>query len=347
MQTFRGGRRRLVLTPELAGRLQRFGRDEGVTLFMTLLAATQLLLARHSGEHDVAVGAPIAGRPWVETEGLIGCFLNTLVLRTDLSGRPSFRDLAARVRAVTLEAYANQDVPFEAVLARLRLDRDLSRNPLFQVLFNLLTLPSVPQSLPGLDLRLLTPAEVPSKLDLTFYVAETGCGVQIDLVYNADLFDEARIAELLAQLEMLLAQGVDRRDEPVDRLSLVTDGARSVLPDPCAELAAAGLAFGGAAVPRSRAGAAGADRDLLAGGFVDLLPAGGRARRIAQALHTAGAGSGVVVAVRGNRSPDLIASLVGVFLVGGVLVILDRQHPEARLRAMVETARPSCLVYAR
>src|SRR4029077_16489879 len=101
------------------------------------------------------VGAPVAGRQWVETEGLIGCFLNTLVLRTDTSGSPSFRELAARVRAVTLEAYSNQAVPFEAVLARLNLQRDLSRTPLFQVMFNMLNLPARELSLPGLAMQVL------------------------------------------------------------------------------------------------------------------------------------------------------------------------------------------------
>ena len=208
IQTFRGGRCQRLLSEDLTARLKRFGRAESVTLFMTLLAATQALLSRHSGEHDVAVGVPVAGRQWAETEGLIGCFLNTLVLRTDTSGQPSFRALAARVRTVTLEAYSHQSVPFEAVLARLGLRRDLSRAPLFQVLFNLLNLPAKELSLPGLELRVLMPAEVPSKLDLTFYISETRTrGIGINLVYNADLFDEARMAEMLAQLERAARAG--------------------------------------------------------------------------------------------------------------------------------------------
>ncbi|HET9229069.1 MAG TPA: amino acid adenylation domain-containing protein, partial [Thermoanaerobaculia bacterium] len=236
VQTFTGRSRQLVLSRELTSRLRSFGRDRGVTLFMTLLAATQALLSRHSGEHDVPVGAPVAGRHWGETEGLIGCFLNTLVLRTDLSGSPSFRELAARVRTVTLEAYSHQEVPFEAVLARLRLDRDLSRTPLFQVLFNMLNLPRPDLSLPGMDLRVLTPAEIPSKFDMTFYVSQSEETVRINLVYNADLFDEVRMADVLGQLEMLLAQAMERPDEPVDRLSLVTPWASSLLPDPTAPL---------------------------------------------------------------------------------------------------------------
>ena len=236
VQTFRGGRRHWVLGDELAARIKRFNRAESVTLFMTLLAATQALLARHGGEPEVAVGVPVAGRQWAETENLIGCFLNTLVLRTDTSGRPGFRELAARVRTVTLEAYSHQSVPFEAVLARLGLRRDLSRAPLFQVLFNLLNLPATELSLPGLELRALMPAEVPSKLDVTFYVAEAEARIGIDLVYNADLFDAAHMEDLLAQLGLFLDQALERPGEPVADLPLVTAAMRPVLPDPALAL---------------------------------------------------------------------------------------------------------------
>ena len=344
VQTFRGGRRQLALSPELTARLARFSRGEGATLFMTLLAAAQALLSRQSGEHDVPVGAPIAGRRHSETEGLIGCFLNTLVLRTDLAGLPGFRELVARVRTVTLEAYSHQDVPFEAVLARLRLDRDLSRSPLFQVLFNMLNLPAKELSLPGLDLRVLTPAEVPSKFDMTFYLAEVESQVSIDLVYNADLFDDARIADLLAQLELLLAQAVERPDEPVDHLPLVTGAARALLPDPGAELPEP--AFPPVArlfLDRAQALPEQTALDWSTGSWT-YAQLEARAREAAQGILAAGGGAGQVVAVRGTRSPELIASLLGVFLSGGVLLILDPGLPAARLRVMLEVARPGCLI---
>ncbi|HBL28773.1 MAG TPA: non-ribosomal peptide synthetase, partial [Acidobacteria bacterium] len=344
VQTFRGGWRQLVLAPELTARLHRFGRGEGATLFMILLAAVQALLSRHSGEQDVIVGAPVAGRSRVETEGLIGCFLNTLALRTDLSGTPGFRELVARVRTVTLEAYAHQNVPFEAVLARLRLDRDLSRPPLFQVLFNLLSLPPADEALPGLDVRMRAPAEVPSKLDLTFYVSEAASQVWMHLVYNACLFDEARIADLLAQLEMLLEQAVERPEAALDGLSLVTAAARAVLPDP-------GQALAEPAFPPAAHLFLDRVRDLPGepalewrGGTWSYAELAQRAREIALAVRAAGAGPGTVVAVFGGRSPELIAGLLGALLAGGALLILDRKLPAARLRAMVELAKPACLI---
>ncbi|HKH45925.1 MAG TPA: condensation domain-containing protein, partial [Thermoanaerobaculia bacterium] len=340
VQTFRGGRRTLALSADLTARLESFGRAEGATLFMTFLAATQALLARHTGEPDVPVGAPVAGRQWVEIEDLIGCFLNTLVLRTDLSGGPSFRELAARVRAVTLDAYANQTVPFEAVLARLQLQRDLSRNPLFQVLFNMLSLPAEDLSLPGLDLRILTPAEIPSKLDMTFYLSKAGPELWINLVYNADLFDEARMADLLAQLELLLEQAVAQPDVPLDSFPLLTAAARALLPDPAAAIPepafppVARLFMDCAeALPEHRA----LEWREGAWTYAELAD---RAREIAEELQAAGAGPGTVVAVEGPRSPEMIARALGVFLAECVLLLLDPNLPEARRRAMLDEAKP-------
>jgi amino acid adenylation domain-containing protein len=340
VQTFRGGRRQLVIPAGLTAQLKRFGREEGVTLFMTLLAATQALLSRQSGEQDVAVGAPVAGRQWTETEGLIGCFLNTLVLRTDLSGSPSFRELVSRVRTVTVEAYSNQTVPFEAVLAHLNLQRDLSRTPLFQVLFNMLNLPAADLSLPGLELRLLTPAEVPSKFDLTFYLAEADSRVWIDLVYNADLFDEARMADVLAQLELLLAQAVERPQQPVDHLSLVTAGARALLPDPTAPLDAGWI--GGIhelfAMQADRA----PDRPAVVDGeavwsYGDLLAG---TRGLAGWLAAHGVRPGDPVAIFAHRSAPLVQAVLGTLTAGAAFLILDPVYPAPRLAEMLVLAAP-------
>ncbi|HEY3491860.1 MAG TPA: condensation domain-containing protein, partial [Solirubrobacterales bacterium] len=345
IQTFRGGSRQLLLSPDLTARLKKLGSEEGATLFMTLLAATQALLSRHAGEQDLAVGAPIAGRQRSDTEGLIGCFLNTLVLRTDLSGRPSFRELVARVREVTLEAYANQDVPFEAVLSRLRLDRDLSRSSLFQVLFNMLNLPRYELSLPGLSLRILTPAEVPSKLDLTFYLSESQSSVGINLVYNADLFDEARIVDLLDQLQLLLELVVERREEPMDRIPLVTAAARALLPDPAEELAEPSFPPV-AKLFLDRVRELPEEEALRwSEGAWTYSQLAARAREVAGGILEAGGGPEKVVAVSGPRSPELIASLLGVFLSGSVLLMLDRKIPAARLRVMVDEAKPACLIH--
>ncbi|MCP4659289.1 MAG: non-ribosomal peptide synthetase, partial [bacterium] len=167
VQSYRGARHRLRLSPELSETLRALARSQGATLFMTLLAAFKVLLHRLSGEDDVLVGFPIAGRTRPEVEDLIGIFLNTLVLRTDLSGDPSFRELLARVREEAMGAFAHQEVPFEQLLAELHPERDLSRTPVFQVFFNMLNLPADDVHLPGLTLEFGSEVETPSKFDLT------------------------------------------------------------------------------------------------------------------------------------------------------------------------------------
>ncbi|HSF42617.1 MAG TPA: amino acid adenylation domain-containing protein, partial [Thermoanaerobaculia bacterium] len=172
VQTFRGEAVSFALPGDLVERLRSLGSHHGASLFMTLLAGFQLLLARLSGQRDVPVGSPIAGRTRPEVEGLIGCFLNTLVLRTDLAGNPSFSGLLERVRETALGAFAHQDIPFEKVLEELAPERDLSRPSLFQVMFNMLNAPASRISLPGLTLEGLALPEVLAKFDLTLYVAE-------------------------------------------------------------------------------------------------------------------------------------------------------------------------------
>jgi amino acid adenylation domain-containing protein len=248
---------------------------------------------------------------------------------------------------VTLEAYAHQDVPFEAVLARLRLDRDLSRTPLFQVLFNMLNLPRPDLALPGLALRVLTPAEAPSKFDATFYLAERDFGVDLHLVYNADLFDEARMTDLLAQLDRLLTQAMERPDEPVDGHSLVTEPARALLPDPAAPLDAGWIggvhelfaAQAGRAPERPAVVDAGEEGTVWSYG--DLLAG---SRGVAGWLAAHGVRRGDAVAVFAHRSAPLVQAIQGVLTAGAAFLILDPAYPAARLAEMLRLAAPRALV---
>ncbi|HEY2737852.1 MAG TPA: condensation domain-containing protein, partial [Thermoanaerobaculia bacterium] len=347
VQTFRGGGRRRVLSADLTARLKRFGRAESVTLFMSLLAAIQVLLARHSGEPDVAVGVPVAGRQWAETEDLIGCFLNTLVLRTDTSGQPSFLALAARVRTVTLEAYSHQSVPFEAVLARLGVRRDLSRSPLFQVLLNLLNLPATELSLPGLELRALLPVEIPSKFDMTFYMSEgdasLGINLIINLVYNADLFDAARMEDLLAQLELFLEAAVEKPEEPVAALPLVTAAMWQVLPDPAQALDGSWIGsvyeLFAASAARAPERVAVIDASDTAGArtYGSLLAA---SRRVAGWLAAQGVRQEDPVAILAVRSAPLIEAVMGVLGAGAAFMMVDSSYPALRQLEMLRLASP-------
>jgi aspartate racemase len=196
VQTYRGARQSLELPKKSSDALKALSQQEGVTLFMTLLAVFQILLYRYTGQEDVIVGSPIANRNRVEVEGLIGFFVNTLVLRTELSGDPSFRELLGRVREVALGAYAHQDLPFEKLVEELQVERDLSRNPLFQVMFVLQNAPISALEFRGLS---LTPLEVhngTAKFDLTLELEESAEGIRGWFEYNTDLFDTLTITRM-------------------------------------------------------------------------------------------------------------------------------------------------------
>ena len=189
LQTYRGGSLPLEIPEAVVAALRTLSRERKASLFMTLLAAFQVLLSRLAGQDDIVVGSPIAGRRLRDTEGLIGFFLNTLALRTHLGGNPSFRELLDRVRETTLGAFDHQDVPFEALLAELKPERDLSRTPLFQVFFNMLSLPPEKSRVQELEIDWGPAAEMESKFDLTLYLTEAMGAIHGNLVYNADLFD--------------------------------------------------------------------------------------------------------------------------------------------------------------
>ncbi|WP_245874000.1 condensation domain-containing protein [Streptomyces phaeoluteigriseus] len=207
---------------ELAGRLAVVGRDAGATPFMVHLAAFQLLLARWSGRTDVAVGVSVSDRNEVELEPLVGLFLNTVVMRTDLSGRCSFLDLLARVRETTLDAYEHQDVPFGWVVADLAPERDPSRNPVFQVGFALHNAERRPLRLPGLDVAKVEPATDHSAFDLSLHLSELPDGsMAARLIFPTALFDRARIERMAASLLRLLTSIAEHPDLPAHALETV------------------------------------------------------------------------------------------------------------------------------
>ncbi|HWS53679.1 MAG TPA: amino acid adenylation domain-containing protein [Pyrinomonadaceae bacterium] len=225
--TFRGARESFALPEELTARLKALSREAGATLFMTLLAGFKALLRRHTGQDDVIVGTPVAGRDCLEVEGLIGCFVNTLALRTDLSGDPTFRELLRRVRETTLGAYAHRDVPFERVVEELRPERDPSRTPLFQVTFGMQNAPLEVAELPGLTLRPLSFDDDTARFDLTVWLAETEAGLSAAWTYNTDLFDAATVLRLHSLYERLLSAAAARPDAPLGSLELQTEAERA------------------------------------------------------------------------------------------------------------------------
>jgi amino acid adenylation domain-containing protein len=344
IQTYTGALSSIDLSPQLTADLQTLCRQSGTTLFMTLLAGFELLMSRHSGQEDFIIASPIAGRNRPEVEGLIGFFVNTLLLNADLSGNPSFQALLGRVRQVALSAYDRQDVPFEKLIEELNPRRDLTRNPLFQVLFNMLNIENSNLNLNGLT---ISPATIPalnSKFDLTLYVKEQDRKIHLDLTYNPDLFSAARMGEMLQQFEHLLTQIVANPTLPIQTYSLVTPAASAILPDPRIALPQPVYP------PIAQTCLDWADRSPLQPAIIqaDLTwtyqQLAAAAQDIAQLLRSHGVANGDPVAVSGDRSFGLIASMLGVFLSGGVLVNIDPKLPEARQQLMLTTANAKCFL---
>jgi len=227
IQTFNGGTHTLLLPPALQESLNALSRREGTTLFMTVLAAFKTLLYRYCGESDVTIGTPIANRNRSEVEPLIGFFLNTLVLRTDLSGNPTFRELLGRVRDVALGAYAHQDIPFELLLERLQPERDLSRTPFFQVMFNMLNFfSSSTINLPNLVVEGFSPFEASAKFDLNVYAAKQENGLRLDFIYNRDLFERETIEQMANHFRNLLQSVATNPRQKLSEIPLLTEANR-------------------------------------------------------------------------------------------------------------------------
>jgi amino acid adenylation domain-containing protein len=345
VQSHRGGRVLRNLPAGLVAKLRELSRQEGVSMFMTLLAGFQLLLARLSGQDDVVVGSPSAGRGRTEIEGLIGLFLNTLVLRTDLSGDPTFRDLLIRVRDGVLGAYRYQDLPFERLLEELKPERQLSRTPIFQVLFNHVSLSDLTMELAGLTVEPLRLDDSDSKFDFTLYVRELPDTLRFDLVYNADLFEPARMEELLRQLEHLMEQAAAAPDSRVGTLSLVTAASAVVLPDPARPLGGEWRGAGHQAVSRHAGLRPGriAVRDDRgeSWSYAELET---RANRLAHFLIGQGVEPRDVVAVWAYRSASLVEALLGTLKAGAAFLILDPAYPVPRLLDYLRIGRPAAWI---
>ncbi|HVR96518.1 MAG TPA: condensation domain-containing protein, partial [Thermoanaerobaculia bacterium] len=338
VQTFAGETLPFALPAGLSSRLQRLSQGLGATLFMTLLPVFQTLLGRYAGLSEVSVGAPVAGRNRLQTEELIGCFVNTLVLRTDLSGDPGFADLVARVRELSLAAYAHQDLPFERVVQDLHPERDPSRSPLFQVMFSWQNTPLERIDVPGISLEPVTAAHGTAKFDLTLSMAEAGDRLAGALEYNRDLFDGATAARLIGHLETLFA-GVAA--DPLARLSalpLLTPGERQQmlaewndtraphpLDRPIHEL-----------FELQAARTAEAPAVLFEGDGMTYRTLDRRSNQLAHRLRRLGVGPEVRVAVCLARGLDLAVAILGVLKAGGAYIPLDPAYPAERLRFMLE-----------
>ncbi|HZI17269.1 MAG TPA: amino acid adenylation domain-containing protein, partial [Pyrinomonadaceae bacterium] len=346
--SYRGARHDFEVPPELTAQLHALGQRESVTLFMTLLAAFQVLLSRYTGERDIVVGSPIAGRNRAEIEKLIGFFTNTLVLRNDLGGDPDFASLLREVKRGALEAYANQDVPFELLVEELQPRRVLNRTPLFQVMFVLQNISLAAHELPGLEMQVFEPDRETAKFDVTLFMMERGGGMAGRLEYSADLFDAATVERMAGHLLSLL-RGVAA--DPLSRLSalpLLTDGERRQLevwnrtraPLP-PDLLVHRLFEQQAALYPDRPALIAEDRSLTFAGLNE------RANRLAHYLRAQGVGPEARVALLLSRTSEVVVGLLAVLKAGGAYVPVDAAYPQERIDFMLEDAGADLLLVGR
>ena len=337
-QTSHGSTQVFALPQELTQALKMLCRRERVTLFMILLAAFQALLYRYTLQEDIIVATAISNRGRNETESLIGSFVNNLVLRSDLSGNPTFRELLGRVREVALGAYAHQDLPFEKLLEELKPERDLSRTPLFQVMFLLQTPRTRPLELPGLRVTPLAIDSGTAMFDLLLDMTDTEEGLQGRLEYNTDLFDQGTIARLLGHYQTLLAGIVAHPEQGIADLPLLTEiereqllsewnATRVLLPsDECLP-----RLFETQVERTPQAVAVVCQERQLTYSALNQ-----RANRLAHCLHKRGVGAEKLVAVLDERGENLLTVLLAIFKAGGVYLPLDPHHPPQRQRQVLE-----------
>ena len=335
MQSGRGAGIPFSIPIDVAQALRALGRREGVTLYMTLLAGFQALLSLYGGDTDIPVGTPVAGRTRRELEGLIGCFVNTLVMRTDLRGQPSGRALLARVRETALGAYAHQDLPFERLVDALQPTRDLSHHPLFQVMFTLQRSAGDTAMPAGLSWTPVALERTAAQFDLSLSIVDEGDALHGVVEYSTDLFDRPRIAAFIAHLQIVLAQL--SRDPDAALLSLplatdVVDDRRSVRHGPTRSLPTA-------TVPALIDEQTDRTPDAIAvrceGTSWTYAALNRAANRLAAALVRRGI-TGGLVAIPGHRGPLFVIAMLGVWKAGAAYVPLDPHHPASRHRQIIE-----------
>ena len=343
---------RLVVMPLASDRLaalRRLARDQGATLYMTVLAGFAALLHRASGQSDVLVGSLNAGRNRVELEPLIGFFVNTLVIRSRSEGDTSFRSFLDAVRRTALEAYAHQGLPFEKLVAELAPRRTRGDSPIFQVMVAHQPAPEA-FSLPGLELEELAPDVTTAKFDLSLGLAESAADALIRLSYRTDLFDAVTVERLRSQLRNLLDGVVAEVDRPLADLVLTTAAERHQVavewngsaPDDEAPERFIHEAFAGQARRVPDAVAVVLEASALTYGELAR-----RAGSLAGRLRALSVGPESVVGLCLERSPEMITALYGILEAGGAYLPLDPEYPEERLRFILEDARAAALVSLR
>jgi non-ribosomal peptide synthetase component F len=353
VQTYNGAALYFNVPVDLVRRLESFSQEEGVTLFMTLMAVFKVMLHRYARQDDICVGTPIANRSRAELEPLIGFFVNTLVMRTDLSGSPSFRELMTRILETALGAYDHQDLPFEYLVDHLGIERSMSHSPLFQVMFTLDSVTATTRELRLSDLVIhsVETDVTTARFDLVLSMIQDGDSLAGAMEYNTDLFDQETIQRMVAHFLTLLEDAMARPDTPIDRLRLITDAELTQLRAWNQTRAAVPLdepVF--RRVERHAAEYPDAVAVRFVGEEVDELTYADLDRRANQLAHwllQQGVQADTVVGVSVDRSVRMIVAVLGIMKAGAAYLPIDPAYPAGRIRYMIEDAGVSVLLVDR
>jgi amino acid adenylation domain-containing protein/non-ribosomal peptide synthase protein (TIGR01720 family) len=355
VQSFQGATRSLQLPLDLSTALKTFSQEQGTTLFITLLTAFKTLLHRYTQQEDILVGSPISNRNRAELEGLIGCFVNTLVFRTNLSGNSSFQTVLKRVREVALCAYAHQDVPFEKLVDELQPERDLSHNPLFQVMFVLQNAPMPDLELPDLTVSTLDIDSKTSTFDLTLTVIETPIGLSCSCEYNTDLFETATINRMLRQFQTLLESIIINPKQSISDLPLLAETELQQLQDwgtgeirqweyreleSNASLPLCIHHLFEAQVKHTPDAIALKSQDQQ----LTYRELNDRADQLASYLQSLGVAAEVLVGICVDRSPEMVIGILAILKAGGAYVPIDPSYPRNRIAFTLDDAQISILL---
>ncbi len=348
IQSYQGATQAVQLTADLIQQLKKLSQQTGTTLFMTLLSAFAVLFSRYSGMDDIVIGSPIANRTQSQTEKIIGFFVNTLIFRIDLEGNPNVMDLLKRVRRVALDAYTNQDIPFEQLVEELQPVRSLSHSPLFQVMFALQNMPTGSVELAGLSLTPLEPESATTQFDISLSMEETSLGLVGTLEYSTDLFEAATIERMFGHFKTLLAGMVANPQQPIHKLPLLTEAEQQQL-----------LAWNDTAADYPR------DKTL-----VDLFEAqvektpeaiavvfegqqltyrelNSNANQVAHYLRRVDITRNKFVGILEERNIDFLAAMLGILKAGGAFLPIDPNYPDDRVRYMVTDSQIQTLITRR
>lgn len=345
IQTFAGDAVSFRLDSEVMRPLRSLAQESNATPFMLLLSAYALLLSRYSSQKDIVIGSPVANRTAQESEPLIGFFVNTVAFRISLEGNPAFRDLLASVKQVALEGYARQQVPFEQTVDALQPERNLSRTPVFQVMFAYETEPAAAFAIPGLTISSIPLCTRTAKFDLTLYMQDSGTQIEGALEFNTDLFDRSTIEHMASHLSILLEGIAANPNAPIETLPLLSPDERRLVthtwnqtqieyPDtPVHTL------FEQRERENPHAIAATVEGSALTYGELNL-----RSNKVARQLLELGVTPGTLVGISMERSLEMIVALLAILKAGGAYVPIDPEYPNERLSFMLQNSQVSLLL---